>query len=139
MVNKSIRKSKGKYTDWAWELNCQPAIINTRVIFIVMIPREFYLPINPAIQLGDGGTGITTEVNTFYFFDSKKTIGLYGNFYYLINPRDINGTQYTMGKPLDPFMLQIGAYENSVPDVFSFRAGVDINLSQLGIFSRLKR
>ncbi|MGH2564107.1 MAG: hypothetical protein ACRDE8_18350 [Ginsengibacter sp.] len=87
--------------------------------------------INPAIQLGDGGTGITTEVNTFYFFNSKKTMGLYGNFYYLINPRDINGTQYTMGKPLDPFMLQIGAYENSVPDVFSFRVGANVNLSQL--------
>ncbi|MEO8416220.1 MAG: hypothetical protein ABI472_21340 [Ginsengibacter sp.] len=85
--------------------------------------------VNPAIQLGDGGTGIITELNTFYFFNSKRTVGLYGNFYYLINPRDINGTQYTMGKPLDPFTLQIGAYENSVPDVFSFRAGVDLNLN----------
>lgn len=83
--------------------------------------------VNPAIQLGDGGTGIITEINTFYFFNSKRTIGLYGNFYYLINPRDINGTQYTQGKPLDAFMLQIGAYENSVPDVYSFRAGVDFN------------
>ena len=94
--------------------------------------------VNPAIQLGDGGTGITTEVNTFYFFDTKQTVGLYGNFYYLINPRDINGTQYTQGKPLDPFMLRIGAYDNSVPDVFSFRAGVDINLNHWAFAAGLR-
>lgn len=94
--------------------------------------------INPAIQLGDGGTGIITELNTFYFFNSKRTIGLYGNFYYLTNPRDINGTQYTQGKPLDTFMLRIGSYENSVPDVFSFRAGVNINLEHWAFSAGLR-
>ena len=94
--------------------------------------------VNPAIQLGDGGTGITTEVNTFYFFNSKRTIGLYGNFYYLINPRDINGTQYTQGKSPDPFLLQIGAYDNSVPDVFSFRAGIDLNLNHWAFSAGLR-
>ena len=84
--------------------------------------------VNAAIQLGDGGTGLTTEINTFYFFNSKRTVGFYGNFYYLINPRDINGTQYTQGRPLDLYLLRIGAYENSVPDIYSYRVGFDLNL-----------
>jgi hypothetical protein len=94
--------------------------------------------INPAIQPGDGGTGIITELNTFYFFNAKRTVGLYGNFYYLMNPRDINGTQYTQGKPLDPYMQQIGAYDNSVPDVFSLRAGVDVNFTRWSFSAGLR-
>ena len=84
--------------------------------------------LNPAIQLGDGGTGIVTELNTFYFFGSKKAFSLYGNFYYLINPTDINGTQYTMGKPQTPLNIQRGAYDVSVIDVFSIRAGLNYDL-----------
>lgn len=94
--------------------------------------------VNPAIQLGDGGTGIITELNTFYFFNSQRTLGLYGNFYYLLNPRDINGTQYTQGKITDPFLLQIGAYENSVPDVYSIRAGLDLNLDHWAFSAGLR-
>ena len=40
--------------------------------------------VNPSIQLGDGGTGIITELNTFYFLNTRNTISLYGNFYYLM-------------------------------------------------------
>ena len=84
---------------------------------------------NPSIQLGDGGTGIITELNTFYFLDQRKTISLYGNFYYLINPTDINGTQLTQGKPLTPLNTMLGAYDVSVPDVYSLRVGVNFNRS----------
>ena len=84
--------------------------------------------LNPSIQLGDGGTGIVAELNTFYFFGPQKKIGLYGNFYYLINPTDINGTQYTQGKPQTPLLLRLGGYDISVVDVFSLRAGANLNL-----------
>ena len=47
-------------------------------------------PVNPTIQLGDGGLGITTEVNAFYTLN--KLISLYANAFYLLSPRDINGT-----------------------------------------------
>ena len=80
--------------------------------------------LNPAIQLGDGGTGIIAELNTYYFLDSKKTFSLYGNFYYLANPTDINGTQYTQGKPETAVNILRGAYDVSVIDVFSIRAGI---------------
>ncbi len=84
--------------------------------------------LNPSIQLGDGGTGIITLINTFYFINTQKTINLYGNFYYLINPTDINGTQYTQGKPQTPLGIAVGAYDISVPDIFSIRAGVNFNV-----------
>ena len=84
--------------------------------------------LNPSIQLGDGGTGIITEFNTFYLLGKQKKIVLYGNFYYLINPTDINGMQFTAGRPQIPLFTQLGAYDVSVPDVFSLRAGINYNL-----------
>ncbi|HEY9361953.1 MAG TPA: hypothetical protein VIQ00_01735, partial [Chitinophagaceae bacterium] len=47
--------------------------------------------VDQSIQLGDGGTGFTVEANTFYNF--KSNFGVYGNFYYLINPREQNGVR----------------------------------------------
>jgi hypothetical protein len=43
-------------------------------------------PVDQAIQLGDGGTGITAELNAFYSF--TKNINIYFQVFYLINPRD---------------------------------------------------
>ncbi len=94
--------------------------------------------LNPSIQLGDGGTGIITELNTFYFLNSKKTISLYGNFYYLINPTDINGTQFTQGRPQTPLFILLGAYDVSVPDVFSLRAGINYNLKDWAFSAGLR-
>ncbi len=94
--------------------------------------------INPAIQLGDGGTGIITELNTFYFLGSKKNISLYGDFYYLINPTNINGTQYTLGKPQTAFNILIGAYDVSVIDVFSMRAGMIFDFKNLAFSAGLR-
>lgn len=90
--------------------------------------------VNPAIQLGDGGTSIITELNTFYFLGPKKIFSLYGNFYYLVNPTDVTGTQYTQGRPETPANIFLGAYDVSVPDVFSMRGGIDYN-SKNWIFS----
>lgn len=84
--------------------------------------------VNPSIQLGDGGTGIITELNAFYFLGPKKIFSLYGNFYYLINPTDVNGTQYTQGKPETAQGIFFGTYDISIPDVFSMRFGLDYNL-----------
>ena len=86
--------------------------------------------VNPSIQLGDGGTGIITELNLFYILNAAKTISLYGNFYYLINPREQNGTAFTAGK----IPARIDSLANnivlSVPDQFSIRAGVNFNLKK---------
>lgn len=84
--------------------------------------------VNPSIQLGDGGTGIITELNLFYFVNSARTISLYGNFYYLLNPREQNGTAITNGR----IPSRIDSLANniilSVPDQFSIRAGIYYNI-----------
>jgi hypothetical protein len=85
-------------------------------------------PVNPSIQLGDGGTGIITEINTFYSL--TKVLSVYGNFYYLINPRDVNGTSNLLGKIPTTLaqknLIKAGGDINSVPDQYSIRAGVDM-------------
>jgi hypothetical protein len=89
-------------------------------------------PVNPSIQLGDGGTGIVTEMNTFYFFN--KTISFYGNFYYLINPRDQNGVSPLFGRTPTSLQLRTGGAVTSVPDQYSIRAGLNFIFKQF-IFS----
>src|SRR6187399_487482 len=86
--------------------------------------------VNPSIQLGDGGTGIITEINTFYILNSTRTLSLYGNFYYMANPREQNGTAITNGR----IPARIDSLANnivlSVPDQYSMRAGLDYNLKK---------
>jgi hypothetical protein len=86
-------------------------------------------PVNPSIQLGDGGTGIITELNGFVALN--KTISLYGDFYYLISPRNENGTLYTVGKTPTSIQIQADAVNTSVPDVYSLHAGTYINWEKL--------
>lgn len=87
-------------------------------------------PINPSIQLGDGGTGIITELNTFYILNATKTISLYGNFYYMINPREQNGVSFTTGRIPSRLDSITGNILLSVADQFSIRAGAYFNLKK---------
>jgi len=84
--------------------------------------------VNPSIQLGDGGTGIITELNFFYILNPARTISLYGNFYYMANPREQNGTAITNGR-IPP---RIDSLANniilSVADQFSIRVGAYYNI-----------
>ncbi len=84
--------------------------------------------VNPSIQLGDGGTGIITELNLFYILNAARTISLYGNFYYMANPREQNGTAITNGR-IPP---RIDSLANniilSVADQFSIRVGAYYNI-----------
>lgn len=92
--------------------------------------------VNPGIQLGDGGTGIITELNSFYTVSKK--ISLYGNLYYLISPREQNGTGYTQGRTPTTLQVKAGAVETSVPDVYSVRAGVYINLDKVSFSAGIR-
>jgi hypothetical protein len=84
-------------------------------------------PVNVAIQLGDGGTGITTQVNAFYNFN--KNISVYGNFFYLISPTDQNGVAAWPPNLLPPNLVTLyheATYDvNSVPDSYTCRAGAN--------------
>jgi hypothetical protein len=78
-------------------------------------------PVDQSIQLGDGGTGITLEVNAFYNF--TPWFGVYGNFYYLSNPREVNGTSSARGGTASANSVKNGSDVMSVPDQMMVRAG----------------
>ncbi len=97
---------------------------------------NFLSAVNPGIQLGDGGTGIITGLNIFYVIN--KTVTLYGNVYYMLSPREQNGTSYTFGKTPTANQVKSGATENSVPDVYSLRAGAFINLKKISFSAGIR-
>lgn len=79
-------------------------------------------PVDQSIQLGDGGTGFTAEINTYYNFSSH--LAVYGNFYYLLNPRDQNGVSSSRQLPPSASSILYGSSTMSVPDQYMARAGV---------------
>lgn len=89
-------------------------------------------PVNVAIQLGDGGLGITTELNAFYIIN--HTINLYGNFFYLISPKDQNGVASWPPGILPPDVLSLfhaATYDvNSIPDNYTMRGGANFTFSR---------
>ena len=86
-------------------------------------------PVDQSIQPGDGGTGITFEINTFYNLTHK--LGVYGNFFYLSNPREVNGTSTTRGGIASVTAKKYNTDVMSVPDLFMARAGFAYMINQL--------
>lgn len=82
-------------------------------------------PVDQSIQPGDGGTGISFEMNSFYNFNHK--IGIYGSFFYLSNPRETNGTSTTRGGTASANAKKYNTDVMSVPDLFMARAGASYN------------
>ena len=74
--------------------------------------------VDQSIQLGDGGTGFTVEANTFY--NLTHNFSVYGNFYYLVNPREQNGVR-TYRETLSPALANEAIM--SVPDQYMARGG----------------
>jgi hypothetical protein len=85
-------------------------------------------PVNPGIQLGDGGLGIITEIAAFYKFN--EVINVYTDLYYMTSPREQNGVSVTSGKPSKPEEIEAGMPETSVTDAYALRAGAFINLER---------
>jgi len=82
-------------------------------------------PVDQSIQLGDGGFGVTAEINTYYNF--SHTVGVYGNFYYLINPREENGVSTARGGTLTQTAIDYKTTTMSVPDQYMARAGANFS------------
>ena len=83
-------------------------------------------PVDQSIQLGDGGLGITIELNTYY--NIAKNLSLYGNFYYLLSPREQNGTSTARGGVPSASSMRNGSDIMSVPDQYMIRAGFNYSL-----------
>jgi hypothetical protein len=88
-------------------------------------------PVDQSIQLGDGGTGITFEFNGFINFSPR--IGAYGSFFYLANPREVNGTSTARGGTPSATNKKYNTDVMSVPDVFMTRAGVSYMVNKFTV------
>lgn len=66
--------------------------------------------VDQSIQPGDGGTGATIEIQGYRTLSDKFIVN--GSMYYLINPRETNGTTNIFGTS-----------EYSVPDQYAIRVG----------------
>ncbi|HLF45118.1 MAG TPA: hypothetical protein VI548_01750, partial [Chitinophagaceae bacterium] len=86
-------------------------------------------PVDQSIQLGDGGTGITVELNGYKSFNHQW--GVYGNFYYLINPREQNGVSTSRGGATSSTNIRYFSNTMSVPDQFMVRAGANFMANKL--------
>jgi hypothetical protein len=78
------------------------------------------LPVDQSIQPGDGGFGITAEIN--FFHTLYKNLSLYGSGFYLSNPGATNGA---VTRNLTTVM--------SIPDQHSARAGLSYLMSSNGL------
>jgi len=76
--------------------------------------------VDQSIQLGDGGTGLTLELNSFV--NIKNNLGLYANAFYLSNPRQNNGVR-TYRELVSPSLANEAI--SSVPDQFMARLGAN--------------
>lgn len=85
-------------------------------------------PVDQSIQPGDGGTGITFEFNSFYNFSHK--VGVYGSFFYLSNPREVNGTSTSRGGVANATAKKYNTDVMSVPDLFMARGGASFMIRQ---------
>jgi len=93
-------------------------------------------PVDQSIQLGDGGTGITLELNGYYNFSHR--VGVYGNFFYLSNPMDQNGVSNAHGATPSASSIANGSNVMSVPDQYMVRAGVGLQFDRLNISAGLR-
>ena len=87
--------------------------------------------VDQSIQLGDGGTGLTVEANT-YLNLSKRT-SLYANGFYLFNPREHNGVSTARGGTPSAAQLAYGMDVMSVPDQFMARLGASYMAGPLSL------
>jgi len=93
-------------------------------------------PVDQSIQLGDGGTGITTELNIFYHVGRK--VNVYANGYYLLNPREQNGVSTARGGIAAPSAVANGSDIMSVPDQYMVRLGAQVGLNRFSFSGGLR-
>lgn len=93
-------------------------------------------PVDQSIQLGDGGTGLSTELNAFY--QVNKNWSLYTNAFYLFNPREHNGVSTARGGTPSAAQLAYGSDVMSVPDQYMVRAGANFFMRRLQLSGGLR-
>lgn len=93
-------------------------------------------PVDQSIQLGDGGTGFSAEINAFYNFSHKFSV--YSNLYYLANPREQNGVSTARGGTTSATSIQYSSSVMSVPDQYMIRAGGNYSMKSFTISAGIR-
>ncbi len=93
-------------------------------------------PVDQSIQLGDGGTGITLELNAFSGL--SKDLSLYLNGFYLSNPREQNGVSTARGGTPNATAITYGSDVMSVPDQYMLRAGANLNAQRFSFAAGMR-
>ena len=93
-------------------------------------------PVDQAIQLGDGGTGLTVELSGFYALD--KGINIFIQGFYLINPREQNGVSNLKGRSPTEFEVANSTTVMSVPDQYNVRGGANLQFEKVGVTAGLR-
>ncbi len=88
-------------------------------------------PVDQSIQLGDGGWGLSLELNGFRSIN--KTWSLYSYGYYLINPMGNNGVSTARGGTPTAAAIKYTSNVMSVPDQYLLRAGTNWTKNALTI------
>ena len=87
--------------------------------------------VDQSIQLGDGGTGLTLEANTY--LNLSRNTSLYANGFYLFNPREHNGINTGRGGTPSSTAIAYGTDVMSVPDQFMARIGASYAASKISL------
>ncbi|HEX2607418.1 MAG TPA: hypothetical protein VHK91_08565, partial [Flavisolibacter sp.] len=85
-------------------------------------------PVDQSIQLGDGGTGISLEANTYLHLTRK--LSAYFNGFYLSNPREQNGVSTARGGAPSATAIAYRSDVMSVPDQYMARIGASFSQQQ---------
>jgi hypothetical protein len=86
-------------------------------------------PVDQSIQLGDGGTGFTAELNAAYQLGNH--LNTYANVFYLFNPREQNGVSTARGGTPSATAIANGSSVMSVPDQYMLRGGIQYQYKKL--------
>jgi len=93
-------------------------------------------PVDQSIQLGDGGTGFSFELNGYYRI--YKGLNAYGNVFYLLNPREQNGVSTARGGTPSTSSIMGESAVMSVPDQYMWRAGLNYMLKQFSFSAGIR-
>jgi hypothetical protein len=93
-------------------------------------------PVDQAIQLGDGGTGITAELSAFYSIN--EAINLFVSGYYLVNPREQNGVSNLKGRNPTTTEIKNNTTVMSVPDQYTFRGGANFQFQKIALTAAVR-
>jgi hypothetical protein len=86
-------------------------------------------PVDQSIQLGDGGWGLTLELNGFRQLNNAFSV--YSNVYYLINPKGNNGVSTARGGIASAAAIKYTSDVMSVPDQYLLRAGTNFTVNAM--------